>query len=268
MFTKKDEGKQFIGGINKSLSKVINNKPVDKTEAFLNGISSSLSKVINNKPVDKTEAFLNGISSSLSKVINNNVDKSETFLNGISSSLSQVFKNGTPKSSTKRVPRLFGKPNVRGPTPMTEEKKLSIEEYIKKLTEIIESLNDIVITETLYNKNRDIIRSEMDCFDKTAKKQDCKKKSMNENKATTIVSDFKGKLDELVDSGVKNDSKIIELAEETASVIEDSPRNTETIQKLTDLETTSVVVKKGDEIKLDIIQTIIKQVLNVVLKKE
>jgi phenylpyruvate tautomerase PptA (4-oxalocrotonate tautomerase family) len=274
-----DKTEGFINGISSSLSQVLNKgQPPDKTDGFINGISSSLSQVLNKgKPLDKSQQLVDGISTSLSQVLNKGqpLDKSQQLVDGISSSLSQVLNKGKGLSSvnskpkteyTKRAPTNFGKPNVRRMIPMTQEKKLSIEEYIQKVKETIESLNDIIITETLYNKNRDVIRSETDCFDKTAKKQDCKKKSMNENKTVTIVSDFKNKLDELITSG-KNESKINEFAKETVLVIKDSPNKDNIIKELTDLESNQVIIKPEDKPKYDIIQTIIKQILDSLLTK-
>ena len=275
-----DKSQELMNGISASLSQVLNKgKPVDKSQELMDGISSSLSQVLNKgKPLDKSQELMNGISASLSQVLNKGkpVDKSQELMNGISASLSQVLNqkkglssvNTKPKTEyTKREKRDFGKPNIRPPTPMSEKKKLSIEEYIKKLTETIESLNDIIITETLFNKNRDIIRSETDCFDKTGKKEDCKKKSVNENKNITIVSDLKKKIDELVDSGKKDNSKINTIVDESILLIEDSPKKTEITQQLTDLKDSQVVIKDGDKPKYEIIQSIIKQVLDGILTK-
>jgi hypothetical protein len=168
---------------------------------------------------------------------------------------------------TKREPRSFGKLNIRSVRPMSEKKKLGIEEYINKLKETIDSLNDIIITETLYNKNREIIRSETDCFDKNGKKQDCKQKSVNENKSMSIIPDLKNKLNELIDTDKKDESKIDEFVNETVSIIKDSQIKDDITEELTLLENTPVVIKKEDEIKYDIIQTIIRKVLDSLLTK-
>ena len=232
----------------------------EKSKMFINSILSSLSQIINNsKTQDKSQAFMNNISTSLSQLLNKNKEIKEKGLSSVSSKSKTEY--------TKREPRSFGKPNIRSVRPMSEKKKLGIEEYINKLKETIDSLNDIIITETLYNKNREIIRSETDCFDKNGKKQDCKQKSVNENKSMSIIPDLKNKLNELIDTDKKEESKIDEFVNETVSIIKYSQIKDDITEELTLLENTPVVIKKEDEIKYDIIQTIIRKVLDSLLTK-
>ena len=235
----------------------------EKSKMFINSILSSLSQIINNsKTQDKSPAFMNNISTSLSQLLNKNKEIKEIKEKGLSSVSSK-----SKTEYTKREPRSFGKPNIRSVRPMSEKKKLGIEEYINKLKETIDSLNDIIITETLYNKNREIIRSETDCFDKNGKKQDCKQKSVNENKSMSIIPDLKNKLNVLIDTDKKNESKIDEFVNETVSIIKDSQIKDDITEELTFLKNTPVVIKKEDEIKYDIIQTIIRKVLDILMVK-
>jgi hypothetical protein len=272
--------REFIGNLSGSLKQLLNPNIENKT------ILTSVSKN------DKSIEFIGNLSGSLNQLLNPNIenktvlrsvvkrDKSREFIGNLSGSLKQMMnpsKNGDqinelPKNDKKSVKK-SSKPNKPISTKkISENEKLNIQEYINKLKEIISSLNSIIITEKQYDKYRNIVSNQTSCFDEYGKKEDCKKPVENENKYKSIepsdnnISIIKEELDKIINSADKSSNKINDISSIISNNIKSSINKDDSIEELKKLSNTNIHIdNEEDKKKYDIIQTIIKKVLDILL---
>lgn len=209
------------------------------------------------------EKFIGDIKLNIENLFYISKSNDNKFLDDISTSLSKLFnieKKGSENSKQKtdyikRAPKKFSDPNIRSVRTTIEKEKLTIKEFIEKLKKIIESLNDIIISEKIYDKNRNLISSDTKCFNKYGIKEDCKESMEN----LTINE----KLEEILETG----DGVEDLSKKIIPLIEGSPKKKEITKDLTNLTHTPVVIPKEEKRRYDITQSIIKKVLDGLLTK-
>ena len=268
----RDNEIQFINNINSSLKKVLQpSKPNTTSKNLIDGISNSLIQILEpSKPNTKSKNLIDGMSKSLIQILEPSTPntKSETNTN-IKRELSKPNIKSETNTNIKREPRLFSKPKTLAPSKkITEQEKLGIQDYIHKLKEIIESLNDIIIDEKIYDKNKLIVNSQTNCFDDKGNKVNCKKKSANENESINIISTFKDTIDDIINSDINDQKNIDDVVNDTSKIINESTNKEEIITNLNSLTEDTVVIKtETEEKKYDKILNIIKKLLDRLLTK-